>query len=186
VYDYAHVSSRNLVEAEREANKILAAAGVQAIWIDCLKDISINSRELCQKGWRPRTPGLRLLPGHVTNQFKDSEFGFANIPVYATVSYEHIVRRAERHNEPSDLPILLGAVIAHELGHLLLSDPNHSAVGIMQPRWGSDQIHQALCGRLRFTSEQAGLIRTKVRSMISGPVEDSPNMGEQSSGKRAK
>lgn len=174
MYNYARVSSQNLAAAERQANKILAGASVQAIWVDCLKDNPIESGLLCPNASNPHTPVLRVLPGHVTNQFADSEFGFAQIPVYATISYEHIVRRAERDNEPLEIPILLGTVIAHELGHLLLGDPRHSALGIMQPRWGSDQIHQAWCGRLLFTAEQADLIRAKVRAFIQTDSAASP------------
>lgn len=184
VYNYAHVSSRNLAAAERQANEILAGAGVKAVWVDCLDDVStFESKELCQKGWTRRTPELRLLSGHVTSQFKDSEFGFARIPACATVSYEHVLQRAERDNEPLDLPILLGAVIAHELGHLLLGDPNHSGIGIMQPKWGFQQIQQARCGRLRFTSDQTGLIRARLRTLSSLPVEVLPNPEVQFSSK---
>lgn len=167
VYNYAHVSQRNLNAAELLANKILAKAGVQAIWFDCLRDDSSGElKKLCENSERRRTPELALFAGHITDQYKDYEFGFANIPFNAVVSYEHVVRRAERDDEPSEIPVLLGAVIAHELGHLLLGDPTHSRLGIMRAQWGADQIHQAWCGRLWFTPEQALRMQAKVRRLI--------------------
>lgn len=160
VYNYAEVPRVILTTAERQAFKLLGWAGVRVVWVDCLeKLLDIGSKERCQSGWSAQTPGVRLLSGHVTGMYQDREFGFAAIPVLATVSYEHIERRALRDNLLSDLPIILGCVIAHELGHLLLRDPSHSATGIMQPQWGQDQLHQALTGGLRFTTQQANLIR---------------------------
>src|SRR5262249_48328918 len=133
-------------------------------WIDCLeKNLAIGSRKFCDKGWRAEIPSMRLLPGHGTSQFQDFEFGFASIPAYAVVSYAHIEQRAIRDNFSSELPVIMGCVMAHELGHLLLGDPSHSSSGIMQPLWGREQIRQALIGGLKFTKEQASRLQKNVR-----------------------
>jgi len=162
LYNYAQVSPAILARAEREASTILDAAGLHAVWVGCLEErASVESMELCQKGWKVEFPSIRVLSGHLTSEFHDFEFGFASIPVFATVNYEHIARRALRDDTPSELPIILGCVIAHELGHLLLRDPVHSASGIMQPQWGHDQILQALNGSLRFTTQESMLIRER-------------------------
>src|SRR5262249_37511695 len=91
LYNFVQASPATIASAEREAATILAAAGVQVAWIDCLeKNLAIGSRKFCDKGWRAEIPSMRLLPGHVTSQFQDLEFGFASIPAYAAVSYAHI------------------------------------------------------------------------------------------------
>ena len=160
VYNYAEVSPATLGSAEREAFKILGDAGVRVLWVDCLEKFpAIESKELCQRGWSAQTPGVRLLSGHVTSMYEDREFGFAAIPVLATVNYERIAFWYGRNDAPDVLPVMLGCAIAHELGHLLLRDPGHSTIGIMQPQFGNEQMRQALTGCLRFTSQQAKLIR---------------------------
>ena len=168
VYNYAEVSPATLATAEREAFKILGAAGVRVVWVDCLqKPPSSESEELCQRGWSAQTPGVRLLSGHVTRMYKDREFGFAAIPVLATVNYERIAAWYARDDARDVLPTILGCVMAHELGHLLLRDPGHSTIGIMQPQLGNEQMGQALTARLRFTSQQANLIQEHVLTLRS-------------------
>jgi hypothetical protein len=54
---------------------------------------------------------------------------------------------------------LLGYVIAHEVGHLLLGTDSHSHDGIMQGRWEDAQLRGAGKGNLQFTSSQAALMR---------------------------
>jgi hypothetical protein len=134
VFNYAHVSLPTLTSAERDANQILAAAGLQVVWLDCLeKAQAVQSKALCEMGWSPELPSVRLLSGQVTKQFHGFEFGFSSVPVLVTVSYEHIASHALRDNSPSEASTLLGCVIAHELGHLFLGSDSHSSVGIMQP-----------------------------------------------------
>jgi predicted aspartyl protease len=166
VFNYAHVSPQTVSSAGREANHILAAGGLQVVWLDCLQAAqTVQSKALCEMGWSPELPALRLISGQVTKQFQDLEFGFATVPVLVTVSYEHIASRALRDNSPSEASTLLGCVIAHELGHLFLGSDGHSSVGIMQPYWGRDQIHQARTSNLRFTPEQAVQLRQRVQHL---------------------
>jgi len=167
VFNYAHVSVRTLSSAEREANHILSAAGLQVIWLDCLEESqALQSRALCEMGWGPELPALRLLAGKAPKQFQDLEFGFATVPVVATIRYENIVSRSLRDNSPSEESALLGCVIAHELGHLFLEKDTHSLVGIMQSHWGRDQIQQAQTGNLRFTPEQVVRLRERVQRLV--------------------
>jgi len=167
VYNYVHVSHATLAAAEREANKILGAAGAQAAWIECLdQPLTLDAKDLCQKGWTAEIPGLRFISG--SNKFQDAEFASTAIPVLSTIYYEKIARRAHRENAAdAGLPVFLGCVVAHELGHILLGEPVHSATGIMQPQWGHPQIHQALTGNLLFTREQATRIQAQARLLAS-------------------
>jgi hypothetical protein len=68
---------------------------------------------------------------------------------------------------PSDE--LLGRVMVHELGHLLLG-PGHSRVGIMKAHWGPQDLHLSNLGMLDFTSEQAALIRSNLRGRADETV----------------
>jgi hypothetical protein len=62
---------------------------------------------------------------------------------------------------------LLGLVIAHELGHLLLGLNSHSATGLMSPVWQADEIHQAARGNLFFTDLQQFRIRSRYSAAMT-------------------
>jgi hypothetical protein len=57
-----------------------------------------------------------------------------------------------------DLSTMLAHVIAHEIGHLLLSNA-HSPTGLMQPAWDTTLVRAAARGSLTFTEAQAAIIR---------------------------
>lgn len=42
------------------------------------------------------------------------------------------------HERPLALPMVLGRIVAHEVGHLLLPDGSHSKTGIMRERMDDD------------------------------------------------
>jgi hypothetical protein len=161
VYNYTGASAVTLFSAEREAARILDSAGASVVWVNSWdkRQLSGETGELCAKGWTSQTHGLKLISG--MNKFLYKEFGVASIPVYATIYYEEVARRAHNDNSASELPILLGCVIAHELGHLL-GVRGHSTSGIMQPQWGASQIRQALMESLLFLKEQKRVIRDQV------------------------
>ena len=71
---------------------------------------------------------------------------------------------AELGHGPSQL---LGHVMAHELGHLLLPYGAHSVAGLMRPAWDRAQVRAAAEGLLTFTPDQAGLIREGLRASAS-------------------
>ena len=77
---------------------------------------------------------MRVLSEPTQNELQDTVFGFAVVPVLATVYYE-AVRHAKSDGAEFDIPIILGCVIAHEIGHLLLGSNSHSGSGVMKPRW---------------------------------------------------
>lgn len=68
---------------------------------------------------------------------------------------------------------LLGCVIAHELGHLLLPLNAHASVGIMQPVWRARALPPHAPGVPGFLPWQADLLRQRVGP--SAPVSASSN-----------
>jgi hypothetical protein len=59
---------------------------------------------------------------------------------------------------------LLGNIMAHEIGHLLLGIGSHSSRGIMRFPWKRREVELADKGWLRFTPQQAERIRAQVRA----------------------
>jgi len=62
---------------------------------------------------------------------------------------------------------ILAAVMAHEIGHLLLG-PSHSLQGIMRAKWTLDELELARLGRLLFTPDQSALMRAEILARSSG------------------
>jgi hypothetical protein len=57
---------------------------------------------------------------------------------------------------------LLGHVIAHEVGHLLLNQQGHSPRGIMRGEWTFADFRDMTFGLLAFTPQQAQVLRAEV------------------------
>jgi len=53
---------------------------------------------------------------------------------------------------------LLGIVIAHEIGHMLLGPP-HATTGLMRPMCDRRQLRAIALGQLRFTPDEEAIIR---------------------------
>ena len=66
-----------------------------------------------------------------------------------------------------DASQMLGHVMAHEMGHLLLPYGAHSVTGLMRPDWDRSQVQAANRGLLTFTPAQAGLIRERLQAFAS-------------------
>ncbi len=71
-------------------------------------------------------------------------------------------------SRPVGVGQLLGATIAHELGHVL-DLPSHSETGIMRGRWDPNDLRNLSYGTLLFTPAQADVIRTDFARRNSSP-----------------
>jgi hypothetical protein len=57
---------------------------------------------------------------------------------------------------------LLGCVIAHELGHLLLGTASHSPTGLMSAVWQDPELQQAVRHKLLFTGDEEERMRFRL------------------------
>jgi hypothetical protein len=157
-----------LAQGEREADRIFGEAGLQVAWQNRALSLLPDEENLCQGDWSVSHPGLRLLSGPNALSSQDSDFGFAVFPGLASVYYKDVASILAQNGAPSEIPIVLGCIIAHEVGHLLLGPKSHSSTGIMQAQWGLAQIHQAMVGTLLFTPEQSKILRAQAQMPMRG------------------
>jgi hypothetical protein len=168
IYDYAGVAPGILAGAEHQADRILNQAGVRAVWFDCsVKAGKLDEKSICRSGLGNQNIVLRLLSRQIPTRVPDFAFGFAVSPGLASVYYGDAARMAERQNLRSELPLLLGCLIVHEIGHLLLNSYGHSPTGVMQAEWGPTQLQQSLTGLMTFTPAQSRLLREQVQTRMS-------------------
>jgi len=113
---------------------------------------------------------LQVLPPPAQHSSRADVFGFAISSNLASVYYNDTVRlAAEQEYVEFDARIILGRVIAHQLGHLFLGSNSHSSAGIMRSPWGQKQVQQALMGTLLFTAEQAKVMQAQARARTTPP-----------------
>jgi hypothetical protein len=175
VNNYAQASPVTIARAESEAGRILGRAGLRMVWLDCPMEhfggVHVE-QNACLEPLEATDIVLRVLSEPSKNRFQDTVFGTAVVPILASVYYDYALRTAERDNAAFEAPIILGCVIAHEIGHLLLGTNSHSGSGVMQRRWERRQIRQAMTGTLLFTPEQAKLIQAEMQTrMAAGAID---------------
>jgi hypothetical protein len=64
--------------------------------------------------------------------------------------------------EAAPIGAILGAAIAHEVGHLLLGANAHFYHGVMFAHWGRAEFERIAASELNFPPEQARLLREKI------------------------
>jgi len=163
LHNHAQIPRPIVSRAEEEVSRVYKQVGVTTVWVDGHAALHPAGRDLelmviinSQAGdQRPfagdvmgRAPGSPLEQGRIAFAF-----------------YDPVERFARTYRV--DVAVVLGYVMAHEIGHLLLPFGTHSETGVMRARWDSPQARHAIMGRLQFTPEQAEFIRKKLRMTAS-------------------
>jgi hypothetical protein len=124
VYDYAGLQADLLSRALEQTKVIFADAGVVVAPTLCTKG---KTAEICHGPLAPLEILLRLVPKSTPGTDCEA-LGYASGP-YITVNYSRL-KEVVGHSG-GFLDKILGCVVAHELGHVLLGPNSHSAEGIM-------------------------------------------------------
>jgi hypothetical protein len=175
LYDYARVSRSVLETAKTQASAILRQAGVRVQWVRCsLREGDNSGNAACRLSSTAMDLELRILDRAMAKRAPTTQYclGYAWLAPgsnsIAAVFYNRAID-LEKGNLATRSDIL-GAIMAHEIGHLLLEQASHAETGIMRARWGDDDLRLIAKGRMQFTTEQGRLIVEKVsrRSGRSG------------------
>jgi hypothetical protein len=149
VYDYAHIPAEQLARAQWEATGIYRAAGVPIVWgsgSDASAEpvarslrVMILSREMSEMKIERDAVG-EMIVGQASRATGR-----------AYIFYNRVVERADCYTP--NVETMLGWVMAHEVGHLLLPESGHSDAGIMRPTFDRHTVVQ------RFTPAQSRSLR---------------------------
>ena len=174
VYNYAGMEKRILAEAQRQAASILNRAGAKTDWIGCaVSATQVRSEPGCAKPLAGPEVVLKLLSHAMARKGKQpaNTFGFAVPTSPAGLGSAYIfVKEAEQLafygpfsvGYDAARAVVLGHVIAHEIGHLLLGPGSHSRTGIMSCPWSQAELKQIATTHLSFTDGQAVAIRDRL------------------------
>ena len=90
-------------------------------------------------------------------------FGFATGRDLASVFYERVKDLAwGADKDGNEIPLILGNVIAHEVGHLLLGTNSHSPAGIMCANWDQEYVRLAMRGHQFFSLDESAALGAAV------------------------
>ncbi|MCM3880680.1 MAG: hypothetical protein ND807_11285 [Vicinamibacterales bacterium] len=135
--DQAELPPDTRQRAQDVATRVFHRSGITLVWVDagtyqagCLT-VHIVTQSLSAKSRNPQVLG-------VASGAKEAR------GINLWIFYPRI--RAYSVDLAMDASQLLGHVMAHELGHLLLPYSAHSVAGLMRPEWDRAQVRAAANG----------------------------------------
>jgi hypothetical protein len=169
-YDLVNLPRGVAAAARDQLSHIFALAGTEIDWVEALSagpeafevDFSGYSMKKALCAGLPPSACLRIrIIGRSPPGLRAPALGYAlpcaKYGIHATIFYNRVEELA-RASE-SSLGVILGHVMAHELGHLLLRSEEHSATGVMRKSWTRSDVRAALTGAMSFTAYEAARIR---------------------------
>ncbi len=159
VFNDAGVEPSVWSQAQNRATEIMRHSGISLTWLDCGSPASQPDSN-CSAISYPTHLSVRVVPKvspvkeHIFGQSFQNAAGEGN---YVLVYYAGL--KAFRGATTVSTGELLGCVIAHELGHLLLGTASHSPTGLMSAVWQDPELRQAVRGNLFFTGGEGERMR---------------------------
>jgi FAD/FMN-containing dehydrogenase len=166
VVDNAGVPGHTLRDAAAVAQRIFRKAGVKTRWLRCSPPQESDGQDVgCTRAMvsaelrvdiEPRSmeKAIRKYFRMSASAFGAVLFGADGHPTaFAYVLYGRI-EEASLSSTPCSRAVLLGHVLAHEIGHLLLGSA-HSRLGLMSANWDQRVYTKMACGQLEFGDDEA-------------------------------
>jgi hypothetical protein len=191
IYNYAKVPKTTLSSAIEEARRIFQKANVETDWVICpTAGVPQNPNSTCdnEKHWGPAVINLRILPESMAARLDGrwEYIGFALSTATPGAGSDAWVFHGRVEELAAsrivDRKLILGAAMAHEIGHLLLGLGSHSPGGIMRARWHREEMELEGQGYLLFTSRQSDQIRSAVSMRLQQAKIDGVPLGSCLSG----
>jgi len=167
LYNYAQVPEPELLKTRQVVARIYGQVGVTVEWAECpISPWETSWPAACSATRGLKYPEIRLLSeagARYAGVGRDA-LGFAlhsgSRGVLANVFWDRVRRLAGAPQR--DPGVLLGHVLAHELGHLLLGPGSHCSSNLMRNGWGTRELEWAMRGSLSFLPEEAEQIRFRL------------------------
>jgi hypothetical protein len=180
IYDHAKIDPHILRQSQNRTAGIFRQFGIEIGWLDCpTSPQQFPANLACQAPLGPADLVIRILPKSMSKNsgLTRDAFGYTiptnkgRIGRTANIFYARVFDMAFYGPVAGGFEtaqgIILGHVIAHEIGHILLGPGSHSETGIMSFPWGRKQLLDASRGLLLFTPEQARNIVSKLDDLFA-------------------
>jgi hypothetical protein len=165
VSNFAEIPPGILDRAQVEAGRTYRRMGVRTIWLGSApRDGGTARSSMASVTDSAFAITLIIQPRLAGSSGHGSRSVMAAAPVSQSdregsiyVFYDRVTDVAAMHR--ADTALLLGIVIAHEMGHLLLHHADHSAEGLMRGVWDPDAIRRGAIGLSWFSTSEVQEIR---------------------------
>jgi hypothetical protein len=172
-YTLADVPVGDRAAATQVATNILHAAGIEILWMNCDDRVSAHQRVTRKECMTPPNPGeviVRFVSAQLStdriNRPGPDRLGDAYVDTSAasgTLATVYVDRVAVMARSAGlDAGTLLGRVMAHEIGHLLLGTANHRPTGLMRAEWSTALLQRRIANDWRFSTLDAASAREGV------------------------
>jgi len=162
LYDYANLSAKEIGRLTETARLVLAGSGIQVAWVHCRGALALGPTAACETEPQTNQLVVRFLPDRPSMAPTDA-MGHANVTAeggsYASVFVPAVRAQAPGFEVASDL--LMGYVVAHEVGHCLLG-PRHSETGLMRGEWNRKDAGEISRLNLHLTKQEARKAATRL------------------------
>ena len=170
VFNDAHIPNQKLLRAERVAAQIFAASGISIDWLNCGRPTETGREQsACSEAIFPSHLHVRIEPCSLNlnpSVVGLSYSGENGAGQQADIFYSGVSLLEQTHH--ADSAAILGGVMAHELGHLLLGADSHAPSGLMRPLWNAHDLSGSLSGQLAFTPQQSEKLRARLVTAAGG------------------
>ena len=168
IYDGFGVWTDDIAAARAEADAIFRKAGIAPIWFDCgpVEGKWPDPDDRCKSGVGRDGVMLRLRRSTHLDETYRSALGEAQIDTQthtgwiATVFADRVAIMSDRAG--ANARGVLGRVIAHEIGHLLIGTNRHSRKGLMRAVWTEVELRRGIGLEWHFSTSEARCMRAEI------------------------
>lgn len=168
VFNDAQVPQSVLRTAQARAEEVFGEAGVSLTWLDCGTPGNWHTELGCLDVAFPSHLSVRLVTGKQTGS--DDIFGQSFLNEHGEGNYANVYLTplsSAKALEVLGEGDLVGCIVAHELGHLLLGKNSHSSEGLMRAKWEAWELREAARGNLLFTKNEMERMRVRYFSAVA-------------------
>ena len=161
VYSDVTISAALLARAEQRAQAIFSYAGLTITWFDCTHPDDRGNDPICFNNLHD----LMLKITSHSSKARIDAGGVAFLGPEGTGRYADVFwKRVQEISSNSSVALdrILGSVMAHELGHLLLGANSHSINGLMCAHWGNTELHHIESEDFYFLPQEAKRMRSRI------------------------
>jgi hypothetical protein len=168
IYDGFGVKVDDITAARAAADAIFREAGIAPVWLHCglVEGKWQGPSDRCKSGGGPDEIIVRLLRSSRRGKSNRVPLGEARVDtqahtgVIATVFADRVLSTSNRAG--ANAPLVLGRVIAHEIGHLLIGANQHSTYGLMRAIWTDLELRRSIGLEWRFSAYEARCMRAGI------------------------
>jgi len=167
LYDYAHLSAKEIERLTETVDLVFEHSGIQMIWQNCRGALAVGSP--CHAELQVTEIVVRILPGgpRSSDEFRTLHMGSSIVAAdagkYASVFVPPV--RAQAAGFGVSFNLLLAYAVAHEVGHCLLG-PGHSYAGLMRSGWNRKDAGEISRLSLHLTKKEARKASARLCSAV--------------------